>query len=568
VILGEDYLQELLTRALECIDASPDAGIALEGSIAEGFGNESSDIDFVILRDSRARVAAMPTQLFIDERRVEVRTRSLDDVRREAGSLRAAAAGDRAVARLPYADLDRWQRMAGAFALRNPAVVQSVQQLVPAADLEALISLWFATLARDCSRCAVALSVLGQEHEAVQWIQTALAQAAKSWLAARGETYLGLKWLSRQFARVPDGAAVWERYTRLAAPVGARADLRAPRADLDEHVSECLSFIAELGVTGCSHDPQRISVGFSRNVTTWQIGRRLYVVRARRDVFALGDEARIVWRSLAMRVPIGELVARCPMDAERAGTLIAEFHRLGLLKLRWAGDGGGDIRVRDTCSYSPSETRPIISLAAPESGDGRPSIELLAMPAARFAAAGMALVWANVEIENAREDTLGAIASSQWQVLAVAARRMVRKASIVLRSAWGVVVLPGAATGETAHARNTDWQGREADEEACSWLTAIPGLPADLVATLTAMEAHSEVRDEREARALLDDLDAVVAQVRLLVGASTFPSSFASAAGWRETVEIGYDWIRLGAFLDSAFPIDEAREVLAGGVAS
>ena len=44
-----------------------------------------------------------------------------------------------------------------------------------------------------------------------------------------------------------------------------------------------------------------------------------------------------------------------------------------------------------------------------------------------------------------------------------------------------------------------------------------------------------------------------------------FPSSFQAASGWRATLDIGYEWLRLGAYLDSALPVDEARDLLTSG---
>jgi len=64
---------------------------------------------------------------------------------------------------------------------------------------------------------------------------------------------------------------------------------------------------------------------------------------------------------------------------------------------------------------------------------------------------------------------------------------------------------------------------------------------------------------------VLNELDALVAAVRSASGSPAFPASFDTARAWDDTLAIGYDWLRLGAYLDADLPIDEARDLLASG---
>lgn len=555
MILSEAYLQDLLDEVLKHVNAGPDAGIVLEGSIAEGFGNESSDIDFVIVEPSTEAFTTMPTLLFVDGRRIEVRVRSLTDVEDEAADLAARAdEGAAGVVTLSYNDLDRWQRLAGSYPLRNKERVEDIKRLLPTGDIERLVGNWFAQLARTSGRCAVALATLGQRREAINWAQTALDQAAKSWLARHGETYIGLKWLSRQFTRIKGNDDIRQRYLQLAGPV-------ADDIATEDYVSRCSAFIAELGVDGCEYDPQLVSLQLSRGVTSWQIVDRLYVVKDRSDVFALASQAAATWRSLAFEIPIVDVLQRSHAELDDAGRLISQFHRFGLLKLCWRGLE--EIGARGTVSAAPTSNLPLLSSTSnANKGIG---FELLPLTATRFAAAGMALVWANVEVENSREDAEGALANGQWAVLEAATRRMVRKAAAIILSSYGIVSLGSSGDEAGGSLGGSSWQRRETDEEACPRLAAIPNLPGDVATALTGLEAFTGIRNETDARRLLTEVDNTIAKVRELIGASAFPSSFRSASGWRATVELGYDWIRLGAHLDSTFPVDEAREVLAGG---
>ncbi|MEU8034095.1 hypothetical protein AB0C13_36800, partial [Streptomyces sp. NPDC049099] len=63
---------------------------------------------------------------------------------------------------------------------------------------------------------------------------------------------------------------------------------------------------------------------------------------------------------------------------------------------------------------------------------------------------------------------------------------------------------------------------------------------------------------------LLAELRGFIAQVRAAAGADSFPLSFDSADTWRATLQLGYDWLRVGAHLNAELPIEEARDLLTG----
>ena len=69
----------------------------------------------------------------------------------------------------------------------------------------------------------------------------------------------------------------------------------------------------------------------------------------------------------------------------------------------------------------------------------------------------------------------------------------------------------------------------------------------------------------RNGGAVLNELDTLVRQVRAGTGADLFPDSFDSQEEWRKSLQIGHDWVRLGAYLDADYPIDEARDVFTTG---
>ena len=305
----------------------------------------------------------------------------------------------------------------------------------------------------------------------------------------------------------------------------------------DEYVAQALALLPDLGVEGCSLEPERVRFRRRPGVTTWTVDGRVHVLRDGRDVFVLSDAAARAWRGVVFERPLPQL----PASESGAGRLMAAFHRIGLVRLAW--QGGGTIAAAPAVTPPPGAARPPLTLggATPEQrGSG---ITLVPIPAGRFAAAGMALVWANVMVENAREDAVGALAHRQWGVLEVVVRRMLRWASLSLLRAYGVDPPP-------------------AQEEACAQLAELPGIDPQLAADALAFDTELAIDGKQAAHAALAAVEKLVVRLRNEIGAVGFPSSFTDADAWRTTLETFYDWVRIGAHLDSDFPLDDLRDVL------
>lgn len=156
----------------------------------------------------------------------------------------------------------------------------------------------------------------------------------------------------------------------------------------------------------------------------------------------------------------------------------------------------------------------------------------------------MALVWSNVVVENAVEDLTGALQRGQWRVAELTARRAVHAALRGLFSAHGVNSLP-------------------ADSDLVRRLDLLPPSAAGPIGEGAGKLLRRTVDAPGQGDALLTDLRSFIGLVRGAVGADSFPLSFESADTWRATLELGYDWLRIGAHLDAELPIEEARDLLA-----
>ncbi|MGY6025477.1 hypothetical protein [Streptomyces spinosirectus] len=546
MILTEDQLQDLLDKSLTEVPYDAEWAVALEGSVAEGFGNASSDIDFLLIGRCEDDLPTMPSLLFVDGRRVEIRTRS---VRQSADQFRALEKAARRPDRLREDLLNRCQRLLHSHPLRGHALIDEVKAMLPVERLRRIAGDWWAHRARQSLRHATALHCLGEVNEAVDWTRAGILQAVKSWAAGLGETYLEPKWLSLQLDRA-DRPDLRERYWQLdaAAPDPGAAD--AVRG----YLTACFAFAEDLGVTGIRRRPERLTVERAPEVTTWQTGERVHVVRQRRDVFALGEDTGAVWRCVVPGRPLPQvLAAAAATGVTDPGARLAAFLRLGLIRLAWKG--GGLVVPALPLAAPPGPLTPPASTVRPPLSvhgaavSGPDAIDLVPLPAARFAAAAMALVWSNVVVENALEDLTGALQCAQWRVAELTARRAVHAALRGLFSAYGVSPLP-------------------ADCDLVRRIDLLP--PAVRPVRARTEELLRRTADPAEyAGDLLTEVRSCVALVRVAAGAAAFPASFGSGDAWRATLQLGYDWLRLGAHLDAQLPIEEARDLLAGqGTAS
>ncbi|MET7767327.1 AMP-binding protein [Nocardia sp. NPDC005366] len=531
--LPAERVRRLLDKALESVTVPVDSAVVFEGSLAEGFGNEGSDVDFLAVVPGDEDLPTLPTVLFIDGRRVEVRTRSVAQLRSQLEQ----------VALRPDEDLlNRCQRFLCATVIRPGAVdLDDLRAIIAYPDFTTLIADWWTARAVQALRFAVALRAFGAHAEAAEWARDGLTQAVKGWAAGRGETYLETKWLPRQLDRIGAHPLV-DRYRALTDPAAAW--------------DQVWELATDLGVEGVSDDPHQVVFARRPGVTTWSIGGRVHVLRDDHEVFALRDDAARAWRSVVFRHSVRDILARHPA----IGAELAEFVRLGFVGLQWRR---GELiepalaMCKTVRPYTPvpSAHAPVLGLT----GAARDTAiaTLAPLPARRFTECALNLVWSNVVLENAREDLAGAVKDGQGSVADIAAHRLIAMGVRVLLSSFGIHPLPAdVAPVETVRAM-------------------LPAHAAHREEILAGLEAARRVRfcdliavgdDTVAGLTVLDDF---VALVRRVAGGSDsdtgFPASFDSREQWQRTLAIGYDWLRIAGYLNTDLPLDEARDLLTSG---
>ena len=533
-------LPELVAQARTIVEPPADSAVALEGSLAEGFGNETSDVDLVFLSGDPGSHPMMPTIVFLQDRRVEVRIRTLDEGFRQLNQVTdAAARGQKSLSRIGRDLIDRVQRIGGARLLEATEPAEGLRAACASPAVARIIHDWYRNSADDAILTADTLCVLGDEASARSWCRTAGIHTVKAWLAERGDTYIESKWYGRQLRRTPGGLELLAELESL---------VRAPEGGVG--LPELVTAVADFRARHVAGSPVGIGgqliVRPNRQVTTWRIGRTLHIVDPGRSVFVLGETAERVWSGLPFGLSLRQVARHyAESGVADAGRVLGELHRLGLIKL--AARGRGILGSRPASATLPLEGTVGISVDGAVRPDGFDPTWIRPLPisAAAFVKAGMGLVWGNVVVENAVEDIAGALKKQEWVLLGVATRRCVRFLCSVALSAHGVA--PGPA-----------------DEETVSVAGRLGVLPQHLWAAAETLVARAEARDAEEAAVIVESLRELVAEVRSgLPGSGVLPSSFDGADGWSDTLAVGGDWIRLATFLGIRPPKEDAQDLIA-----
>lgn len=534
--------QRILDKALAQLSLPGDVAVVLEGSIAEGFGNRTSDVDFLVITAEDHRSKTLPVVMFIDGCRVEVRLRSAADILRAAAMIGGPCAEvANLAASINKADLDRMQRFLRGRPLRNAALFERLKGQYDLVAFRSVVALWQAQRSQAAANRARLLHDLGRTDIGLDWMRLAVVAAAKSWAAERDETYISDKWLEMQLRRAGAAedlqAALWSLYGRSVSD-----------ADADSFVAEAEMLVSRFGVTLPRQDLDAVHATPREGVTTWQAGNWLTVIRNKQEVLLLGEAAARVWRAIAFWHPLPKVLRATGIDRVTAAHCLELFHRLGLINFAWADGhswaraGSPDVIVAEGAFVASMGVRGVNVLPA--------EVAALHVNAQRLSFAGCELTWANTSIENAWEDFAGAYEKGQWRATQAAVQNLVVWACQATFSAHGVNPPPDR-------------------QEIASRLVEISCVPEDIVAEVRTLRFVS-ISNRCEADAARARVQRLLDDLFILRGGDPFPQSFNSAGGWGQTLGHVFDWARLAAFVDDlsqpfgrTFPLEEVRDLMA-----
>jgi hypothetical protein len=253
---------------------------------------------------------------------------------------------------------------------------------------------------------------------------------------------------------------------------------------------------------------------------------------------------------MLLETPLTEVIEhiRSLYQIEDIGGALIKFQKMGLIDFSWKG--GRRINIGNEFSISPTAASPLIlSYNGLVSDGGAGDVQMAPIAARQFSYSGTTLVFINIVIENTWEDLVGGIENEQWALCGHRLREMVRSVCLLALCASGLAPRPPI---------------EDVYDDLVYYFLNSPGVDPDLQNAIRDL-GPIRIRNRQEAEAVSEKLRAVVKQAKQLINCDIFPTCFESEQQWQEALDMGYDWVRLSAYLDSDFPIEEARDLLSTG---
>ena len=180
-------IEGILAETFSRIEPPRDAAVVLAGSIAEGFGNPTSDVDFLFVAPGSEALPPVRTVLWIAGRRVEVHYRSvawLRDFSSRVGGLDPDRRED--VRSLSRSDLELYQQFCFSVPLVARPFLDEVRALYEPGRIAALVAAHFRGVAAERIVRAASALWLDGAPVAIAWTRSAVRAAAKAWMAGLG----------------------------------------------------------------------------------------------------------------------------------------------------------------------------------------------------------------------------------------------------------------------------------------------------------------------------------------------------------------------------------------------
>ncbi len=317
---------------VQTVVSSPDDIAYISGSLMEGFGNPSSDIDIFLITagepDYHGPFGSVLGDYYLD---LEVFTNS--GMRELSSRLNALDPRDfREVWLTPLADLDLYYRTLIGEARHNPDGFEALHSGFRHDVIERLLTSWCGL------RYAASLQHGREEFSGGRSVNAALAgqaaaaSALDAYLAARGEAFPSLKWRFQKLARLHGAGS--DLYVR------AWAMKAAGSRDADAYLEDVAKFAVELGVEKYEawtlDDVPLQKIGESQS---YEIAGDGYIVQNQRFVYAVAPGLRDVFDRLSdgpatREVLLRELNARSTASdaAAEVQDAIASLQARGLIR--------------------------------------------------------------------------------------------------------------------------------------------------------------------------------------------------------------------------------------------
>ncbi|TFV52071.1 hypothetical protein [Blastococcus sp. TF02A-35] len=232
-----DDLVRIGERAAEGID--PTCTVFISGSLVEGIGNESSDLDVFIIDRPSSEPQAKPNAgydmgdfsmnlQYVDKTRLDIETWSRTKVQQVTEAIRSCDLEDVAAAvAVPTSFIDMAHRIRIGVPIQRPEDFQLIQAAVPSDRLARLVANRFLVDYFGLSEDAVGAIAEGDYGTAMLTSQWTLGAAVDAFCASKGHTNPKPKWRFAKLRALGE-TVIAERYLevgldRSAAPVDVLA---------------------------------------------------------------------------------------------------------------------------------------------------------------------------------------------------------------------------------------------------------------------------------------------------------------------------------------------------------
>ena len=373
-----EWLRSAAFAAADAFGLDETCGLAVIGSISEGFGNATSDVDVLLVPAREANRPVVRHMSAYEGRRVEVFVRSAEALRQFGRRLPVESTVD-------DEDLDFYHRVGRCHVVADTPQFRAARC---AFDMEWLVSRSWRMASDRCRQMyerAVAAAAIHRGLDAVVHGRKALEYAAIAFASARGETYNSTKFLDLRLQRAGLDSQGWAKYQAL------RTHTDDSRCET--FLSELASLFAEWGIAQA--DPQwRASL--LEDTQLVQVGEHLVASRRGRSAI-LDDPDGSLHAALQQPLPLSD----APFASE-----LGFLHRAGIV-----GVSNLNQQWVDTRYHPPVGTLHIHSQGL-ELSDAR---VLVGHDAEAIVSAGLSLLRSAFVIENRAEDAIGAIERKDYR---------------------------------------------------------------------------------------------------------------------------------------------------------
>lgn len=540
--IGENFISRTLEYVSGRVTIPKNAGVILEGSIAEGFGNSGSDIDFLIVTEDEENRPIMPSILWYEGRRIEIRYRSFNSLIEQTKSISSINRKSKNISRRINEDtLDKHYRFLNGIILKNAKLVEEIRSLTDYGFFEKTVLLWYQSRAIERIIYADILLEYGHSLLSISWSRSSLIEGAKYWVGKKRELYIVKKWIYQQFERAKADKNMVKEFSDL-------YSYSDTKVCASEYIKRCKKMLLSYGIDKKKIENKNVFLKRRKNVVTFQLGEKVHVIKNKEEVYSLNKDAGLVWRNLIYEVPIKESACYIGVNVALVGEAVILFHKLGLLDFS-IGEKNV-IKVGNDFSIPSSCETPLISLNGINLKKlNKEKVVLSPISASRFAYLGITLVWENMEFENTMEDYIGAVENQEWKFCDHRLREIIQHICFILMCSYGVAPLPPLV---------------DVYDDAFSFLVYIFGRKNEITKQLMKLNT-CRIESEENASECINKIKSIIRTVRRYINADVFPDCFSSEKKWQDALDIGYDWVRLGAYVDSNFPIEEARDLLSTG---